>query len=464
MKKLLPFLLILLFLNSPAIRANAAELNPKPTDVPVAGDAIGDSSTEDNVMEDSSVENGSVEDSFEEDSSTENSSVEDAAMENNQVKDNSADNDLVEQNKDSGKIIDDLKWNPDKPGSLSFHKKATNGTSFYVEVFKDGEIRIGYFSGTFKEETTVEVDLSHMIYESGDYVFRVYIYSGSDYNNAESISDNSEVFHYVLPDQKVEAPGNVKWDPSNPGLVTWDFVDHAKTYLVEISKDDFNSVVLRGSKEYSIPQEDFSELMEPGTSYKARVKAYSDNINLYTHSDFAESLPSPGNSSQDDKQDVISGGGSEAEYNPNTDDKEEPALYVWVPVTEEEKIRYSCVGKEKVAYTLADGSPFDMNIQNAMQGTKCFEVFQNTAGDYTIARTYNIYPLNSESQYSTKEKITISLTIPESLRKEKREFRMICVTQDGIPVILKDIDKDPNTITFSTDKFYAYALIYKDIK
>lgn len=128
------------------------------------------------------------------------------------------------------------------------------------------------------------------------------------------------------------------------------------------------------------------------------------------------------------------------------------------------KIRYSCVGKEKVAYTLADGSPFDMNIQNAMQGTKCFEVFQNTAGDYTIARTYNIYPLNSESQYSTKEKITISLTIPESLRKEKREFRMICVTQDGIPVILKDIDKDPNTITFSTDKFYAYALIYKDIK
>lgn len=42
MKKLLPFLLILLFLNSPAIRANAAELNPKPTDVPVAGDAIGD--------------------------------------------------------------------------------------------------------------------------------------------------------------------------------------------------------------------------------------------------------------------------------------------------------------------------------------------------------------------------------------------------------------------------------------
>ena len=162
MKKLLPFLLILLFLNSPAIRANAAELNPKPTDVPVAGDAIGDSSTEDNVMEDSSAEDSSVEDSFEEDSSTENSSVEDAAMENNQVKDNSADNDLLEQNKDSGKIIDDLKWNPDKPGSLSFHKKATNGTSFYVEVFKDGEIRIGYFSGTFKEETTVEVDLSYI--------------------------------------------------------------------------------------------------------------------------------------------------------------------------------------------------------------------------------------------------------------------------------------------------------------
>lgn len=99
-----------------------------------------------------------------------------------------------------------------------------------------------------------------------------------------------------------------------------------------------------------------------------------------------------------------------------------------------------------------------------MQGEKCFEVFQNAAGGYTIARTYNIYPLGSMTKYSTDEKVTVSLTIPEILRKEKREFKMICVTQNGIPIIFNDQDKNPDTVTFSTDKFYAFALVYRDLE
>lgn len=46
---------------------------------------------------------------------------------------------------------------------------------------------------------------------------------------------------------------------------------------------------------------------------------------------------------------------------------------------------------------------------------------------------------------------------------DNREFRMICVTEKGVPVILKDLDSNPENITFATDTYYAFALVYKDI-
>ncbi len=39
---------------------------------------------------------------------------------------------------------------------------------------------------------------------------------------------------------------------------------------------------------------------------------------------------------------------------------------------------------------------------------------------------------------------------------------MVCVAQNGIPIIFNDQDKNPDTVTFSTDKFYAFALVYRD--
>ncbi len=38
---------------------------------------------------------------------------------------------------------------------------------------------------------------------------------------------------------------------------------------------------------------------------------------------------------------------------------------------------------------------------------------------------------------------------------------MICVTKGGQPIVYEDLDSDPETITIETDKFHAYALIYK---
>ena len=39
---------------------------------------------------------------------------------------------------------------------------------------------------------------------------------------------------------------------------------------------------------------------------------------------------------------------------------------------------------------------------------------------------------------------------------------MLVVTEDGKPAVLKDLDSASDTITFETDAYYAFALVYKD--
>lgn len=109
-------------------------------------------------------------------------------------------------------------------------------------------------------------DISYSIEESGDYMFRIHVLSDNSDMFDESkgvLSDYSDVFHYVKPEQKIESP-EIKWDLDNPGTVRWNFVDHSSGYLVNISNDDFQSWTMVSGTNYDIPEEDFSSVMEPG--------------------------------------------------------------------------------------------------------------------------------------------------------------------------------------------------------
>ena len=132
----------------------------------------------------------------------------------------------------------------------------------------------------------------------------------------------------------------------------------------------------------------------------------------------------------------------------------------WKPTTPEDKRRFGCCGGEPVKYTVAKENPYELIAENALQGPKCFVSFDAVLGNYTIARTYDIYPASGR-QYHMDQKARIQLEIPTELQENGRSFRMICVTEDGKPTVLKDLDKDPATITFETDQYYAFALIYK---
>lgn len=132
----------------------------------------------------------------------------------------------------------------------------------------------------------------------------------------------------------------------------------------------------------------------------------------------------------------------------------------WKPITPDDRKRYACMGQEAVRYTQSQNNEYQISIENAIQGPMCFKSFEAVLGDYTIGRTYNIYSL-SDNTYSMDKEIEVTIEIPSAIYKENRDYKMICVTKGGKPIIYNDTDKDPRTITIKTDKFFAYALIYK---
>lgn len=153
-------------------------------------------------------------------------------------------------------------------------------------------------------------------------------------------------------------------------------------------------------------------------------------------------------------------GNSQVVVSSNDGTKQSVSSGTWVPVTPEEKKRFALMGKEPVEYVAAEGNAYPLFVTNSVQGPKCFDSFEAVLGDYTIGRTYNIFPENKVA-YTMGSAAKITLSIPSALRMDGREFKMICVTENGTPYVLKDLDKNPDTITFETDKYYAFALIYK---
>lgn len=145
----------------------------------------------------------------------------------------------------------------------------------------------------------------------------------------------------------------------------------------------------------------------------------------------------------------------------------EPEKPAWKPTTKEEI--YQCSLKQSTP-PVVETNDETTKVVNEVQGTACLAVFENvceTTG-FTMGSTFNIFEegtdLNGTPAYTFKDgqARTSIMTIPENLRKEGRTFMMVCVSEDGKPYTYKDTDSDPNTITFTYDRLYAFALVYKD--
>ena len=102
-----------------------------------------------------------------------------------------------------------------------------------------------------------------------------------------------------------------------------------------------------------------------------------------------------------------------------------------------------------------------------MQGPLCIAAMKNAMQqDEKIAYTYNIKYIAGGSVnrtvYQIDKPIEISMEMPKELLKEGRTFSILCVSENGITFrIPATVDKDGN-LTFTTQYFYAYAIIYQD--
>ncbi len=199
------------------------------------------------------------------------------------------------------------------------------------------------------------------------------------------------------------------------------------------------------------------EKIRPRNNGDGTVSFTITHFSIFAFAETAQTSAEPSVQIREEGRETVSSkdGGSEQSVS-----GESAQVQPWKPTTPDEIKRYACKGKEAVDYTLSKENAYPLVLMNAMQGPMCFASFESVLGDYTIGRTYNIYPARNLT-YSMDQEVEVTIKIPASIYRADREYKMICVTKGGQPVILEDLDKNPATITFRTNKFYAFALIYR---
>ena len=115
-------------------------------------------------------------------------------------------------------------------------------------------------------------------------------------------------------------------------------------------------------------------------------------------------------------------------------------------------------------YTVTRHNNYKVRMYHYNQGPLCDAAFKLARGaDNLILNYFNLVINDNLRIYETPGPVTVILTIPEDLQKEGRNWRMICISRYGYAYSFPDQDEDDATITFSPDRFYAFAMAFNDI-
>ena len=368
----------------------------------------------------------------------------------------------------------DLKWNERGQG-IFYNPNEAAVLMAHVYYGPNQEDAGSFYDGWVYTKETVVYDLYHVIEaygQSGEYTFAV----EAIYWNGEVrvLSEPSESFSYTKPTVQLSEP---KFTVSKSGLVSCE-IPGADEYVLG---DDYgvNYEVYEGDTRIfqqgtNVTELDLGEMgvVGAGHKYLIKVQALSRRIDKLVSSKWSEYIldlsseegnTSTGGGSSDPGSSSSSAGNNSSSAGSNSSPTVEAVPKAWQPTTPDELERYAAYGREKVEYTTDATNNYLVTVYNAMPGRLCYDSFEAVLGEYVIGRTYNIFPLD-KIVYQMDSKARIILNIPKALQADNREFQMICVTANGRPIVLKDLDTNPGTITFETDTYYAFALTYKDIK
>lgn len=114
-------------------------------------------------------------------------------------------------------------------------------------------------------------------------------------------------------------------------------------------------------------------------------------------------------------------------------------------------------------YEVLWSNNYKVDMFHARQGLLCDLQFKSALNGDTLCLDYfNLVINNNYNIRETPTPITLRLTIPMDLQWPGRNWRMICVGRFGEVFSFPDEDTDDETITFSPDRFYAFAMAYND--
>ena len=128
-------------------------------------------------------------------------------------------------------------------------------------------------------------------------------------------------------------------------------------------------------------------------------------------------------------------------------------------LTEDDKTALQNGGDVSITLTISDAentvSDYDKNaVEEKIKGT--YEL--GSYFDIDLVKTVN----NIETQITELNKeIVITVAVPDELKKADRTFAVVRV-HNGKSAVLSDEDSNDDTVTFSTDKFSVYAIVYID--
>lgn len=116
-------------------------------------------------------------------------------------------------------------------------------------------------------------------------------------------------------------------------------------------------------------------------------------------------------------------------------------------------------------YSVLDNQGYNIQFYHHTQGPLCDAAFKYAQGyDWLVTDYFNLTVNNSFTTYEINNPLKIQLTIPDDLIKAGRNWRMVCVSRGGQVYTFPDEDSNDSTITFSPNRFYAYAMCYNDIQ
>ncbi len=187
-----------------------------------------------------------------------------------------------------------LKWNivnePTYSATAVWECDDNNATKFEVHLYVK------------KDDITTEVNLQNntvteksyafttIIQETGNYTFTVQAlssntekYKNSDIANSNDTAESFGNYQYTKPAVKLDAPTNPKWDVTITNKATWDRINNATSYVVQLYIDNVPKDEYQTENNTNYLEIDFSNIDVPG-EYSFKVTAIG-NTPEYSNSD-----------------------------------------------------------------------------------------------------------------------------------------------------------------------------------